>query len=38
MIKIIKDNFIRLDRRGKLKNYYTGNKDKLFNYKLYNIN
>jgi hypothetical protein len=32
------DNFIRFDRRGKLKVYYIVNKDKASNYKLYNIN
>ena len=32
------DNYIRIDRRGKLKVYYIVNKDKASNYKLYNIN
>ena len=33
-----KNNFIRIDRRGKLKVYYIINKDKASNYKLYNMN
>ena len=33
-----RNNFIRFNRRGKLKVYYIVNKDKSSNYKLYNIN
>ena len=33
-----KNNFIRIDRKGKLKVYYIINQDKASNYKLYNTN